>query len=336
MLGAIIDAFAEQFLFIAGSVPTSPQQIKFDRYVYWLETKLNSISAAELSELNNIADQLTESILSLKGMSTHCRATMILNNATQANRIHKLYDHIDALYEPYSPGRLFIGASIINGTKYTITSLLPDVDVLKDVIADSKGKLKLIEEIASSKKTEVVKFKTSKLSTSNRSENKKANEIQMIRTEVRNVLALLDQLAAEVEKQHSVLKYFGQLKHVVHFPLQALSIHLRSLPPLAETSAQLDHDLQALNTVNTFYTMVRSDEVLVQAAAATHEATHIEQLVQDEVHWLRLLADKELLSMIYELGKTFATVDGNLNWAVHLRKFCQLSLSDLLTLCGSK
>jgi len=336
MFGSIIEAFAEQFVFIAGPVPTAPQQIKFDRYVYWLETKLNSISAAELSELNNIADQLTESIVTLKGMSTHCRATMILNNATQANRIHKLYDHSDALFEPYSPGRLFISASIINGTKYTITSILPDVDVLRDVIADNKGKLKAIEEIASSKKTEVVKFKTSKLSTSNRSENKKANEIQMIRTEVKNVIMLLDQLTEEVEKQHSVLKYFGQLKHAVHFPLQALSTHLRTLPPLAETSAQLDHDLQALNTVNSFYTMVRSADILVQAAALTQEASHIEKVVQDEVNWLRLLADKELLSMIYELSKSVSTVDRNLNWAVHLRKFCQLALSDLLTLCGSK
>lgn len=335
MFNSIVEAVYEQFLFITGPVPTAPLQIKFDRFVYWLETKLNSVSAAELSELNNITDQLTESIASLKGMSAHCRATMVLNNSTQANRIHKLYDHIDSLFDPYSPGRLFIGVSIINGTKYTITSLLPDMDVLRDVIADNKAKLKLIEEIASSKKTEVVKFKTSKLTTSNRSENKKTNEIQMIRTEVRSVQALLDQLTVEVERQHSVLKYFGQLKHVVHFPLQALSTHLRSLPPLAETSAQLEHDLQALNSVNSFYSMVRSVDILAQAAASTQEAAHIEKAVQDEVSWLRLLADKELLSMMYESSRSFVPVDGNANWAVYLRKFCQLALSDLLTLCGS-
>lgn len=335
MFNAVVDVIAEQLSLQFNSSATAVQQIKFDRYVYWLEAKLSSISFAELSELDNIIDQLYENILTLKSLSAQCRSTMIPINGAQANRIQKLYDLIDTLIEPVVSGRLFISTSIVNGTKYSITSLLPDADILKDVIADNKMKLKTIEEIAASKKSEVVKFKTSKLSTINKSD-KKANEIQMIRTEVKSVISLLEQLAVEIERRHSVLKYYGQLKQVVHFPLQALSTHLRSLPPIAETSAQLDHDLQALNKADAFYTLLRKADILVQAAATTHEAGHIEALVSDGIEWVSLLADKETLSMIYEVSREFASADGNPIWSVHLRKFCQLALSDLLTLCGSE
>ena len=333
MIKAVVDALYEQFSFQFGPIETAPLHIKFDRYVYWLETKLSSISCAELSELDSIIDQLFENIVTLKGISTHCRATMITYNTSQVNRIHKLYDQIDSLAEPYLSGRLFVS---VNGGKYSITSLLPDSDVLKDMIVDNKAKLKSIEEIAASKKTDVVKFKPSKLSTSNRSESKKANEMQTIRNEVKNIFLLLEQLSVKVEAHHSVLKYFGQLKLAVHFPLQALSTHLRSLPPLAETSAQLDHDLQALNKVDAYYTMLRRADVLVQAAVITHEAGQIEALVRDSTDWIKLLSEKEFFQLIYDASKENSSPDNNLNWSVHLRKFCQLPLTDLLSLCGSE
>lgn len=261
---------------------------------------------------------------------------MIAYNAAQVNRIHKLYDLVDSLAEPFFTGRLFVSYSVINATKYSITSILPDADVLREIIAENRLKLKSIDEIASSKKSEVVKFKATKATPTNKSDNKKANEIQLIRTEVKNILGLLDLLAAEVEKHSIVLRNYAQLKQLVHFPLQVLSTHLRSLPPLAETSAQLDHDLQALNKVEAYYTMLRRAEILVQAAATRQEARYIEALVKEDVVWLGLLAEKGLSSSIHEINKGLANFESDTVWSEYLQTFCKLSLPDLLCLCGTR
>jgi len=332
----MMDTVGVQLSLQFGPSATTSQQIKFDRYVYWLESKLNSVSSLELSELDNIVDQLSENITILKSISTQCRSTMIAFSGAQVNRIHKLYDLVDSLTEPFVTGRLFVSYSVINVTKYSITSILPDVDVLRDVIADNRQKLKSIDEIASSKKSEVVKFKASKATPTNKADSKKTNEIHLIRTEVKNILSLLDVLAAEVDKHNIVLKNYAQLKQLVHFPLQVLSTHLRSLPPLAETSAQLDHDLQALNKVDAYYTMLRRADILVQAATTRQEAMHIESLVQEDVLWLGFLAEKGLSSSIHEISKGMASSESETVWSEYLQTFCKLSLPDLLCLCGTR
>lgn len=331
-----MEAVGEQLSFQFGPSITTTQQIKFDRYVYWLESKLNSVSSAELAELDNVLDQLSENIAILKSISTQCRSTMIAFNSAQASRIHKLYDLVDSLSDPFVTGRLFVSCSVVNVTKYSVTSILPDADVLKEMLADNKMKLKSIDEIASSKKSEVVKFKASKVTPTNKSDSRKSNEIQVIRAEVKNILTLLDVLAVEIEKHNSVLKNYAQLKHFVHFPLQVLSTHLRSLPPLAETSTQLDHDLQALHKVEAYYDMLRRAPPLVQAAATRSEALQIESLVREDVAWLALFAQKGLPAQIHEINKNMAGTESDTVWSEYLKTFCTFPLPDLLSLCGSR
>lgn len=288
-------------------------------------------SAAELSDLDDIVDLLAEKVSALKGISVQCRTTMIVYNSGQVNRIHKLYDLVESLSEPYLPGRLFVCSG-----NYAITSLLPDADALKEMIIQNRTKLKSIEEIASSKKTEVVKFKGSKLTTSNRSESKKAVEISLIRTEVKSILQLLDNLEVELGKKLAVLSYYGQIKQVVHFPLQTLSTELRNLPPLSEAAAHREHELEQFRKADTLYNNLRKVEVLGIAARASQEAAYIENAVQESTDFLRIIGKEEVVQVISDVFvKDQGGVPGDSSGA-EVKRYTGCSITELLRLCANE
>jgi hypothetical protein len=320
--------------------------MKFDRYVYWLETKLLSVAQAELSEVNNILDMLVERLAILKSVSSQCRSSMIVyNNSAQVNRVYKLYDQVDALGEPYLPGRLFVSLG-----SCPISSLLPDLDIINDMVVQGRLKLKAIDEIAASKKNDVVKFKGSKTATSNRSEAKKAVEISSIRTEIRNVSDLIEKLAVECAKRTAVLSYFSQIKHAVHYPLHALSLRIRSLPLVNEGSAHhLDHELEVLHKVDAAYNAVRSAPVLVTAAVASREAAYIEDAAEGALTGLRHLGNEEVYQVMVHLaaaatepGSTAAGVAAREaagevpEWLYNLRRMAALPTASILHFCTSR
>lgn len=289
-------------------------------------------SAVEMSDVDDTIDQLAEKILSLKSIAIQCRATMIVYNAGQVNRIQKLYDLVDSLSEPYVPGRLFVSSG-----KFAITSLLPDSEVLKELVVQNRIKLKAVDEIASSKKTEVVKFKGSKLTTSNRSESKKAGEISLIRTEVKNILVLLDTLAVEIGKNMPVLNYYGQMKQLVHYPLQTLSTNLRNLPSLSEAASHRDHEVEQVRKAELQYNNARKVEIVAVAAQSSQEAAQIENLVQETVEFLRALGKEEVLQAVNESfvkeqhGSSAAD-----NGTVDVKRYTACNTIELLKLCANE
>ena len=338
-------------IFFGKNLPSTPLPIKFDRYVHWLETKLLVTAKTELTTLDVIIDQISNRITSLKDISTLCRTSMIVHNSTQANRIYKLYDQVDTIVEPYSTGRLFLSAG-----NCAITSLLPDLDNLTDMIYQTKMKLKSIEEMASSKKNDVVKFKGSKLSSSHRSENKKAIELSSIRTEVKAINSLLDELNEEIKQKSIILSYFGQIKQLVHIPLQLLSFRLRSLPSLNDASLLIEHEHEEYKKITAFYDTLRQVEVLVMAARTAKEMTEIELLVGELLEPLQQYLDQEeiyhLLHHTYMTSIDSSDSNGSRSsnkeegeeggaaepaaWLYRLRHFAQLPLADILRLSASR
>jgi hypothetical protein len=313
--------------------------MKFDRYVYWLETKLLSVSQAELSEFNSVLDMLVERLAILKSVSSQCRSSMIVyNNSAQVNRVYKLYDSVDALGEPYLPGRLFVSLG-----SCPISSLLPDLDIINDMVLQGRLRLKAIDEMATSKKNDVVKFKGSKTATSNRSETKKAVEISSLRTEIRNVSDLIEKLAVVSAKNTAVLGYFSQIKQAVHYPLHALSLRIRSLPPISESTAHVDHELEVLHKVDAAYNAVRRAPVLVSAAVASREAAYIEDAAEGALAGLRHLGNEEVYQVLVHLAgieagtAVAAEAAGEVpEWLYNLRRMAALPTASILHFCTSR
>jgi hypothetical protein len=253
------------------------------------------VSDRELSELDDLLDNLSARLAVLKRMSVDCRASGVAANPTQVKLMQKLFDLIDSLVDPFTNGRMFCS----NG-KFVITSSLPDAEVVTDCIMKNKVKLKNIEDITASKKIDTIKFKgstSSKLNSAlasyrmmeiaSATQGKKAVEISIIRYEARGVFSLLEVLATEVGTRMKVLKYFEQVKVMVHVPLQALSMRIRSLPTLADSSKQLEKDFESLKRVEVAYTAARSAELLVDAASAQSEASLIESQVEGMLSCLK-------------------------------------------------
>lgn len=330
-VGAMMSILLDLFSFPFSESKQEPQQVKFDRYVYWLERKLMATSASELSDLDGFIDLLAEKMIGLKGLSVQCRTTMISYNSGQVNRIHKLYDLVETIQEPVAIGRLFV-----SGEKEAISSLLPDYDSLKEMIIQNKMKLKSIEEIASSKKAEVVKFKGSKLTTSNRSESKKAVEISLIRAEVKQIMVLLDSLYDELGRKMAILNYYGQIKQLVHFPLQTLSSNLRNLPSLSEAATHRDHELDLLRKAYMVYNTCRRAEVLAVAAKASQEASYIEASVRESTNFLHVLGKEEYLQAISEAFASDPESNTEESSVVTVKRYTSCSTTELLRLCANE
>mmetsp|Transcript_16619 Transcript_16619/g.27866 ORF Transcript_16619/g.27866 Transcript_16619/m.27866 type:complete len:480 (+) Transcript_16619:105-1544(+) len=259
----------------------SSRDVHIDEYVVWIEDKLRSISSIELSHLNCILDKISEGIINLKKMAKDFKNTMVASNSAHNNRFTKLHDQINTLIEPYSiEGRLFCS----KGKLHPLRSTLPDAEILKDMIMNNKLKLKAVDEIASSKKSDNfnAKFKGSKISSSNRSENKKSFEISMIRSEIKSIFCLLDEAVAELALRLQQLNYFGLLKVRVHFPLMTFRNYLLAQNPTTELIANLEREYQNLLYADETYNQARCSKILVTAAVAQHEIRRIESILLEE------------------------------------------------------
>jgi hypothetical protein len=324
---------------------SSPLVLKFDRYVYWLETKLLSTSHDELHELDDTLDILMDRTALLKNMSTQCRASMIVYNSAQTNRIYKMFEQIDALEEPYIVGRLFVSSG-----DQPVSSLLPDFDILSEIVGKYRSKLKAIDEIAASKKNDAIKFKSTKTVTSSRGDTKRAADIPSIRSEVRSILLLLDKLAAESQSKSSILRYFGQIKQWVHFPLQSLSFKLRSLPSLNEASGHVQREHDALHRADDQYNTARRADILAAAAQAFREACYIENTAEDSLSAVRLLGNDEVYQVLCQVcsddSPTLIHQDsiadememdsGVPAWLYNLRRMAEQPTASVLSICASK
>lgn len=326
--------------FLSSGISDTPTPIKLDRYVHWLETNILLASRRDMNEIDDTLDQITERIVQLKNISSQCRSAMVAPNNAHVNKVYKMFDQVDTLGAPYQQGRLYNSAG-----KFPIPSLLPDAETLNDWITQTKLKLKSMEEVASSKKNEAVKFKGAKSIISIRGEAKKQVDMSLIRSEIRGIIALLDKLSVRIQEKAEALKYFAQIKECVHFPLQDFSIKLRTIPPMKEASARLEHELNALNDVDSSYRQLRSADVLVAAAKATRDAKYIESEAEDAIRNLRSLGSEEVyqfLSHLHNLnrGKAESPAEDSEAavppWLYNLRQLAELSNEKILDLCSPR
>ncbi|KAJ1406104.1 hypothetical protein B484DRAFT_456917 [Ochromonadaceae sp. CCMP2298] len=325
---AALRILQEQFTFNFLFLGSEPVVMKFDSYVGWLESKLLSVSEAELSDLDEMLDDLSSHLAVLKRLSIDCRASGVAANPTQVKLMQKLFDLIDSLVDPFTNGRMFHSTG-----KFVITSSLPDAEVIADMMAN-KAKLKNIDDIAASKKIDTIKFKGSK--SVSKVDGKKAAEIAIIRAEAKAMFGLLEVLACEVGVRIKVLKYFEQVKVMVHVPLQALTMRISSLPKLADSSALLEVDFQVLQRADSAYTAARSAELLVDAASAQSDAALIEHHVEGMLGCLKGVRQEQwekLLRIAAERAGRGEEAEEGRDWPQDLAKYLRASPADLLKQC---
>lgn len=313
-----------------------PTVIKFDQFIAWFESTVLMVSKAELHRLNSSLDDITDGVLYLKRLSAEYRSSLLSNQQpAPSNRILKLYDHIDALSIPFVAGRLYSSAlrdSNESGKKdvvYHVTSLLPDYDVLKDYATELRHKLKILDEMASSRKNDSTKSKAgSKAAPTVASHNTSA-----IKEEVKMMQSALEQLAAEISKKLLVLRYFQQLKVAIHQPIQKLSLKMMKLPSLTDISKQLDDEYHILKSADELYANMKSTESLVRVRKLQAELLHLEEVLLEAYHPLLRIDRVSLATGLTALNLSTEFSDasgGHSDWLEELSRLHCLSTADIL------
>jgi hypothetical protein len=346
MFSLVMSALGKQFAVTEKQQDKVPQ-LQLTEYVNWLEIRLLAVSDFELLEFNELVDLLFTSITTLKCIGSMSRVSHSGLPSGQANKVLKMLDHIEALSEPYETS--LSGKLYVNNNKPDLVSHLPDFESIKEMVSKNKAALKIIDEIASSKKAETVKFKGSKpMASSNRSETKRLGELMSIKNEARNAQFLLDKLVVEVGKKLSILNYFGQIKLLVHIPVRNLLSKRETLPSLKEYTDQIEAELDAVRQVEQVYNETRAAAVLANAATASYEAGFIENVIGQSAECLRYLNREEVFAIISahnqikDESERAAITNSHENpevvqvkedWIAGLAKFVVLSVPDLMTTC---
>ena len=312
-----------------------PTVIKFDQFIAWFESTVLMVSKVELHRMNSSLDDITDGVLYLKRLSEEYRSSLLSSQQpAPSNRILKLYDHIDSLPIPFVAGRLYSSNLRDNnesGRKdvvYHVTSLLPDYDVLKDYASDMRHRLKILDEMASSRKNDSTKSKAgTKAAPTVASHNTSA-----IKEEVKMMQSALEQLAVEINRKLLVLRYFQQLKVAIHPPIQKLSLKMMKLPSLTDISKHLDEEYHNLKSADELYANMKSTESLVRVRRLQAELLHLEEVLLEAYHPLQRI-DRSLALGLSTLKVPTELSDGSgtsSDWLEDLSRLHCLSTADIL------
>jgi len=343
-----------------GWVPRVAQQkekqlstIKFDQFIAWFENSVLMVSKAELHRLNRSLDDITDGVLYLKRLSVEYRNSLLSiqpsNNQApsigSSNRILKLYDHIDSLTVPFIAGRLYsshLHDTSESGRKdvvYHVTSLLPDYDVLKDYSNDLKHKLKILDEMASSRKNDSTKNKAgSKGGGAVPAAAASTHNTSVIKDEVKMLQSALEQLIMEISKKVLVLRYFRRLKLSIHPPIQKLSLKMMKLPSLTDISKHLDEEYHNLKSADELYANMKSTECLVRVKRLQMELLHLEEVLMEAYQPLKRIGRSlaQSLAAFIDVSTELGSDDDSNNncsrshWLEDLSSLHGLSTADIL------
>lgn len=318
-----------------------PTVIKFDQFIAWFESTVLMVSKAELHRLNSSLDDITDGVIYLKRLSAEYRSSLLSSQQpAPSNRILKLYDHIDSLSIPFVAGRLYsshLRDSSEGGRKdvvYHVTSLLPDYDILKDYTTDVRHRLKILDEMASSRKNDSAKSKAG-TKAGGAASTVASHNTSAIKEEVKMMQSALEQLVAEISKKLLVLRYFQQLKVAIHPPIQKLSLKMMKLPSLTDISKHLDDEYHNLKSADELYINMKSTESLLRVRRLQAELLHLEEVLLEAYQPLQKI-DRASLALglsTLNVSTDFITSDGSggrLDWLEELSRLHCLSTADIL------
>lgn len=249
-------------------------RLSLEEFVPWLERRLLDASIYELIGLNRCLYLIEVRIAKVKEYSHEYRSSASTITTPLATRIQKVCDHIENI-NGVALNRLELEKVMSSNGAQPLT-FLPDRTQLYDFIHRLKDKLKAIDELASSKKTDNSKAKNAKFASSNRSESKKAQELNAIKAELKKLATLLEELRVIIEDKRVILDYYGSMKLNVHVPLNDIFYRISTLPSIDDAKAIAQISFHDLKRCEDQYNSARVSDGLVTIAQLNSEIEFIE------------------------------------------------------------
>lgn len=345
-------------------IPIDTIRMKFDQFPVWLESKLRASSREELLELDDSLTKFNDTIASMHAFSVSIRSGASAHNTSQqSNKLIKIGDLIDQVRPAYALKSRSgaIGSSHSQGQ--LLPSTLPDSNSLTDFISRTRVQLKLIEDLAFSKKSEVggKNHKGGKGAASGRtgtasnsgaysmgtgggafnsssfSDGKKGSEINFIRTAVRTASNQLADIELRMKGCESTLTYFAEIKALVSRPLHDCTVRIRSLPLLSEMRSALDAEYEVLRKVDEQYNIARRADLLVEAAVLKSEVGMLESVAERSLEGIRAVFSDDFIAAVQnsdsadDLMESTSFLFGQ--WFGELLGYMRLPLAELLKGC---
>lgn len=246
----------------------------------------------ELVPLFSKLENMHHNIKSIQSLGLDCRNNGISLSAAQTTRVTKLCDTIDLIPIVHFPTHLFPESTNLPSSSLIIPTNLPDREQLGLYLQKLKIRLRNVDEMASSKKNENIRFKSAHKDTSRL---KQVYDLNVIRLSVRDLLREIDSIESLYEQYHQPLSYFAKLKQVIHQPMQDLVLASSELPEVKPLEDQLEKDMKTLRVVKDQYDLCRSEKSLVKLTNDRKEMIAIEDKMKE---LLKSDADKKRIVVI--------------------------------------
>jgi hypothetical protein len=238
------------------------------------------LASAQLQPLFRLLEDLYIAVTSLKTLGSECRNAGVGLSAAQVARLVKVCDLLEALPTLTFPLITPEPTNAPNSTNISIYSLLPDYDTLNQYLGKLRIKARAIEDVASSKKNETLRFKAR----INSSHLYQVHDLRFIRTHDRQLLEIAEKVELEMENLAPLIRSFSQYKSALHLPLLALLNNLSEQDedhtPLVE---ELQHLADSLAAAQKSYSLAQEQPSLVEITNLRREMMGIEEKVRDLV-----------------------------------------------------
>ena len=288
-------------------------------FTSWFEKQLTNLAIFDLQDIVGVLLKLDENTSSLKKLATEYKSSSAFISVVQNSKSQKLCDQIDSL------------VIFLNQKSNSIG--IQDFEFLRENLSKNKVRLKLIDDLSAPKKADAGKGKKgnsgTNVSTSRNTNDsaKKNAEINSIRLEVKNGLALLEEMESVLLQKSFVVDYFAEIRSRVFKPIHDSISKQQQLPPLSDLEKHLAAEVDAHKRVDGMYESAKNVEILIKTAKLKFEAEQIGKVT------LELLAPIKTSVTGSRLEALQSAVGAKKAWLTTLQHvMCKLALFDLLSL----
>lgn len=233
-----------QFLFGGAAEKQDVLHVTLENCLQRFDERLFPALWIELKDVLQALKKVEDSQHFLLELSTECRTGGVNLSVSQSNRVSKMCEMIESI--PLVPYPASFPADFLEGaTKVSVSSstrcLCPEADLLSAYVAKMRSKLKLIDDMAASKKSDSIRFKYQRQSmvgvSSPLSSKLRAGQVydcSLVRDECKQFFSALEALDSSLQQSVEVLTYASSLKQKIHRPFLELQSIATQLPPLAD------------------------------------------------------------------------------------------------------
>lgn len=271
------------------SKPIRVVEVTMSDCVDTFDERLFSLMWFELRDVLVTMKRIEEIQLCIKELCLECKDNGIGLTAAQSGRISKMCEAIDSIpmlpyFTPFPPdNEANNGTNKIGEPGFQLFLHSPDQDMLTTYVSKTRGKLKLIEDMASSKKNDNIKFSFSGKGTYSSILSRKLKPQQVfdssfIRQEIKVFIEQLELLELAIQQSSGCLKLIANLKQEILQPYLELHRFSQHLTSLNATEDALRESLRAFEAAEREYETHRTmNEILQQVLHLQQDGQFISQ-----------------------------------------------------------